>query len=72
MTLSGEPLSRTQDPIFDLGLGLMRARLVPVLAELRIAGYLSAGQQSIPGTHAPFLDRFLGTAVAADFSSLNT
>ena len=48
-----------QDQIFDLGLGLMRARLVQVFAELRIADYLAAGQQSVPGTHAPFLDRFL-------------
>jgi O-methyltransferase domain len=48
-----------QDQIFDLGLGLMRARLVQVFAELRIADYLAAGQQSIPGTHAPFVDRFL-------------
>ncbi len=48
-----------QDQIFDMGLGLMRARLVQVFAELRIADYLAAGQQSVPGTHAPFLDRFL-------------
>ncbi len=48
-----------QDQIFDLGLGLMRARLVQVFAELRIADFLAAGQQSVPGTYAPFLDRFL-------------
>jgi len=48
-----------QDKIFDLGLGLMGARLVQVFAELRIADFLAAGQQSVPGTHAPFLDRFL-------------
>ena len=48
-----------QDQILDLGLGLMRARLVQVFAELRVADFLAAGEQSVPGTHAPYLDRFL-------------
>lgn len=47
-----------QEQIFDMGFGLMRARLLQVFAELKIADYLAA-QQPIPNAHAPSLDRFL-------------
>lgn len=47
-----------QEQIFDMGFGLMRARLLQVFAELKIADYLAA-QQPVPHTHAPSLHRFL-------------
>jgi hypothetical protein len=49
----------SQDQIFDMGFGLMRARLLQVFAELKIADCLAAGQP-VPDTHAPSLERFLG------------
>jgi hypothetical protein len=48
-----------QDQIFDMGFGLMRARIIQVFAEMRIADALARGEQSIPGTNPVFLDRFL-------------
>jgi hypothetical protein len=48
----------SQDQIFDMGFGLMRARLLQVFAELKIADCLAAGQP-VPDTHAPSLERFL-------------
>jgi hypothetical protein len=47
-----------QEQIFDLGFGLMRARLLQVFAELKIADSLAA-EQPVPCVHPPSLDRFL-------------
>jgi hypothetical protein len=47
-----------QEQIFDLGFGLMRARLLQVFAEMKIADSLAA-EQPVPGVHPPSLDRFL-------------